>query len=235
MMESLEIDGLTFELRRSQRRRTLGLTVDRSGELVAHAPDAVPVEEVSRWIRTKLLWVHRKLALKEEMAPTVKAPEFISGEGFSYLGKRYRLKIEKAPDADLAFDGVFFRMRAGLADPTIAFRHWYHRAGEEWIRKRVVFLSSKAGVSPKTVEVRDLGFNWGSCSKSGTIYFNWKLLQLPVKLIDYVIMHELIHLQEHHHGPAFWQALERAMSDWKTRKEELAGRAKRYLRFGLSR
>lgn len=233
-MESLEIDGLTFELRRSERRRTLGLTVDRNGEVVAHAPDAVPVEEVSRWIRTKLLWVHRKLALKKEMAPTVKAPEFISGEGFSYLGKRYRLRIEKAPDTDLSFDGVFFRMPAGLADPTFAFRNWYLNAGEEWIRKRVVFLASKAGVSPKTVEVRDLGFNWGSCSKRGTIYFNWKLMQLPVKLIDYVIMHELIHLVEHHHGPQFWHALERAMPDWKTRKDLLAGSAKNYLRFGLS-
>jgi len=234
-MESLEIEGLTFELRRSRRRRTLGLTVDRGGELVAHAPDAVPLEEVARWIRTKLLWVHRKLALKAEMAPPVKAPEFISGEGFCYLGKRYRLRIEKAPDADLLFDGVFFRMRAGLADPTIAFRNWYLRAGEEWIRNRVGFLTSKAGASPKAVEVRDLGFNWGSCGKSGTIYLNWKLMQLPVRLIDYVVMHELIHLQEHHHGPAFWQALERAMSDWKTRKEELAEGAKRYLRFGLSR
>ena len=87
MNESLEVGGLTFEVRRSARRKTLGLTVDRGGELVIHATAAAGDEELARWTRSKLLWVHRKLALKEETAPRVREPEFVSGESFSYLGR----------------------------------------------------------------------------------------------------------------------------------------------------
>ena len=65
-------------------------------------------------------------------------------------------------------------------------------------------------------------FRWGSCGKNGVLFFNWKVLQLPVRLADYVIAHELVHLVEGHHGPAFWATLGRAMPDWQKRKEALA-------------
>ena len=61
--------------------------------------------------------------------------------------------------------------------------------------------------------MRDLGFRWASSGKNGVLFFNWKVLQLPVRLVDYIIMHELIHLAEGHHGPEFWKALGRAMPD----------------------
>lgn len=165
MTETLQLGGLGFEVRRSGRRKTLCLTVDRAGELVAHVPSEASVEELTHWINKRLLWVHRKLALKEEAAPKMRAPEYVSGEAFCY--------------------------------------------------------------------VRDLGYRWGSCGKSGVVFFNWKILQLPVPLVDYIIMHELVHLVEGHHGPAFWQALGRAMPDWQKRKDALADKAKEYLVFGM--
>jgi predicted metal-dependent hydrolase len=61
------------------------------------------------------------------------------------------------------------------------------------------------------IEVRELGFHWGSCGKNGVLFFHWRLLQLPVRLIDYIIVHELVHLQEPHHSPEFWQAIDRAL------------------------
>jgi predicted metal-dependent hydrolase len=102
------------------------------------------------------------------------------------------------------------------------------------IRRRVDRLSQYTSSTPKRIEVRDLGFRWGSCGKNGVLRFNWKVLQLPVRLVDYILMHELVHLREGHHGPAFWKALGRAMPDWQTRKDALAGKAKDYLVFGLA-
>jgi len=83
------------------------------------------------------------------------------------------------------------------------------------------------------VEVRELGFRWGSCGRNGVVYLNWKLLQLPVRLTDYVIAHELVHLHEGQHRPEFWAALSRAMPDWRKRKDALAEKAKDYLVFGF--
>ena len=82
MTEQLQIGGLVFEVRRSDRRKSLGLTVDRGGELVAHVPLQMTVDEAAAWVNKKLLWVHRKLVLKEESAPKMRAPEFVSGETF---------------------------------------------------------------------------------------------------------------------------------------------------------
>lgn len=84
------------------------------------------------------------------------------------------------------------------------------------------------------VDVRDLGYRWGSCGKNRVLFFNWKVLQLPVRLADYVIVHELIHLQVPNHGPDFWRAFERSMPDWRNRQEELRIKAKDYLVFGMA-
>ena len=233
MTETLQLGGLRFEVRRSERRKTLGLTVDRAGDLVAHVPAETSEPELSRWISSKLLWVHRKLALKDEAAPKIHAPEYVSGEAFCYLGRRYPLKLVDQQEQPLKFDGSRFTLRRDAQPAEPHFRHWYRQSGTEWLRRRVAALSARTTSKPVRIEVRDLGFRWGSCGRNGVLYFNWKCLQLPVRLVDYVIAHELIHLREGHHGPAFWDALGVAMPDWAKRKDALADRAKDYLVFGL--
>lgn len=233
MTETLKLGGLGFEVRRSDLRKTLGLTVDRAGELVAHVPSETSVEELTRWISKKLLWVHRKLALKEAAAAKMRAPEYVSGEAFCYLGRRFGLKVVAKQEQPLQFDGTRFILRRDARPAEEHFRRWYLEAGSEWLRRRVERLSRYAIRKPERIEVRDLGYRWGSCGKNGVVFFNWKVLQLPVRLVDYIIMHELVHLVEGHHGPAFWQALGRAMPGWQKRRDALAATAKDHLVFGM--
>ena len=226
MSETLEVGGLQFVVRRSARRKTLGLTVDRGGELVIHSPAAAAAEELRRWTRSKLLWVHRKLALKKAIVPRVRAPEFVSGESFSYLGRSYRLQLVAEQDQPLRFDGRRFYLRNDVrACATDHFQRWFIGAGKKWIEERMEFLTHKIGVRPSRVEIRDLGFRWGSCGKNRVTYFNWKLLQLPVRLADYVLIHELAHLIEPHHGPEFSNLLDRSLPDWRLRQTELHAKA----------
>lgn len=224
MNETLEIGGLTFEVRRSLRRKTLGLTVDRAGELVAHAPEGTSDEELRRWVEGKLLWVHKKLLLKEELAGPSRRLEVVSGESISYLGRNYRLKLtDDHQEAPLCFDGHWFHLRKkDRCDAPRHFRQWYLDTGTQWLCKRAKTWDPKAGATPMRVSVGDLGFRWGSCGKNGTVYFNWRLLQLPVRLIDYVIVHELVHLHERNHTPEFWRILDRVLPDWRERKKELS-------------
>ena len=227
MSETLAVENLVFEVRRSSRRKTLGITVDRGGELVLHAPESTEITEVSRWTRSKLLWVYSKLLRKERLAPRLREPDFVSGENFWFLGRNYRLKIMGGDCEALSFDGKNFRLSANVcSNATNHFRNWYVHNGREWLCRRVGLISRKVGVIPSRVIVNDLGYRWGSCGKDGRIYFNWKLLQLPVRVIDYVISHELAHLLEPHHGPALWTILDRSLPDWRMRAEELKVRAR---------
>jgi len=227
MSEVLKLTGLTFEIRRSAKRKTLGLTVDRGGELVVHAPKNAGFEELEQWARKKLLWVHQKLAVKQELAPKGREPEYVSGENFQYLGRGYRLALVDRQRMPLAFDGRRFTLRKD-ARPVAAehFRRWYIETGSRWITGRTRSLMRKVGAEPSRIEIRDLGFRWGSCGNSGAVLLNWRLLQLPVRLADYVICHELVHLREPHHGPAFWAVLESVQPDWRERQRQLAEKAR---------
>lgn len=82
------------------------------------------------------------------------------------------------------------------------------------------------------IEVRDLGFRWAAWTGTGTVAFHWKVLQLPVRLVDYIITHELTHLLHPHHDAEFWACVDRALPDWRERKAQLAEDLTRYLRLG---
>ena len=227
MMEIITLGGLSFEVRRSTRRKKVSLTLDRGGELIIHAPDNLSTEELSLWTQSKLLWVHGKLALREELISPLHDPEYITGERFGFLGRTYRLLIVKEQKEPLYFDGISFLLREDArAEGMEHFRRWYIAKGMEWVTPRIKRIAPKVGVRPERIEIRDLGYRWGSCGKNQVLYFNWKGLQLPVRLLDYLLLHELAHLMEPNHTSEFRRILERALPDWKQRKEELRCKAR---------
>lgn len=117
------------------------------------------------------------------------------------LGRSYRLKVVRGAVASLRFDGRNFLLsRRARSKATDHFRRWYVQTGRFWLRERVSLLSPKVGVAAARVNIRDIGYRWGSCGRNGVIYFNWKLLQLPLRVADYVIAHELANLLQRHHG-----------------------------------
>lgn len=234
MSAHLNISGLVFELRRGPRRKTLGLTVDRTGALVVHAPVDALEGEIREWVGGKLLWVHKKLVQKRGLAREVHPPEFVSGESIFYLGRSFRLRIVDRASVPLRLNGVWFELRRRSANRADAhFRQWFIDEGTEWLRARSADLERLSGQRGTRVIVSDLGFRWGSCGKNGSLHFNWRLLQLPVRIIDYVVLHEQMHLLHHNHSPRFWKSMDRVLPDWRSRKDELETQWARYARFAV--
>jgi len=234
MTDQVQIDGLTFELRRSPRRRTVSVTVERQGTLVIRAPESLALSQIQSSTRGRLMWVHRKLAGKAASLPTLRAPEFVSGETFSYLGRLYPLSIRSDALRDLSFDGQRFLMRAAArADGERHFREWYIAAGREWLMERVATWAGPVGEKPSKVIVRSLGYRWGSTGRNRVVNFDWRLLQLPARLVDYVVAHELTHLRHRQHGRDFWKHLDAAMPDYEERRTALEASVKTFLVFGI--
>lgn len=229
-VDQLIVDELVFEVRRSSRRKTLELIVDRGGELVIAAPDDLEESVMSDFVREKRFWLYTKIAEKESRRHDVPPKEFVNGEGFPYLGRTYRLKLVDDQDAPLKLMNGRFRLRRELvADGRDVFIDWYTRHADAWLRSRVSEWAARMGVEAGGIDVRDLGFRWGSCSSSRVLNFHWATILLPVSVVDYVIVHELAHLTEPNHDEKFWMIVSSTLVDFADRKEWLAEHAHRVL------
>lgn len=219
----LQVGELEFRVRWSDQRRTLGITVDRDGSLVLAAPPRAPVSALEDFVREKSEWIHTKLAEKELLRLPSKPKEFVSGEGFSYLGRSYRLLLVDGQEEPLKLVAGRFRLRRDLAPQGREhFIRWYIEHGERWLQKPVDRYAKRMGVEPGPVEVRDLGYRWGSCGKSA-LHFHWATMTLPPLLIEYVVVHELAHRLIPHHGDAFWRTVWLALPTWEGLRAKLCG------------
>lgn len=214
MTEIIEIGDFKVEIRRSNRRRTVDLIVDRFGSLIASIPMSLEINELRKLIKKKELWIYSRLSKKEELLYSKIEKEYVTGEGFYYLGRKYRLKLVDQEDKNYEMpilqlrNGRFLLRRDVAKNGRDYFIKWYINQGNKWILNTVDLLKNRVARSPKNIVVRDLKFLWGSCTPKGDLYFHWRVMLLPPKIITYLILHELVHLEEQNHGPIFYKRLE---------------------------
>jgi len=233
MSEVVEINDLKVEVRRSARRRTVDLIVDRFGDLVINVPEALPRSDIENIVRRKQEWIYGKVERKEVVLRPGRSKEYVTGEGFYYLGKKYRLKLfdpdsgESAPPLRL-LNGLFWMVRSAAKGGRDHFVRWYTRQGQMWIADKIIPLKERALAEPRSIAIRDLKYRWGSCNADGDMYFHWRVMLLPPQVIRYLLIHELIHLREHNHSRAFYEQLRRAAPDHEEIEKWLEANGDRY-------
>jgi predicted metal-dependent hydrolase len=227
-METIRINKLIFEVRRSKRRSTLGITIDRDGTLIAAVPHNVALSQIENAVKSKLLWVYIKLSERKLFFQPQREFTFTSGEVFHYLGRSYLLKLiptDLWDDPSTLFRFHLNRFILRSDESHYGSKHlsnWYINNGKPWFLNRAECWVDRIGVELQDIEVRDLGYRWGSCNSGGKVNFHWRALFLPPAIIDYIIVHELVHLHEPLHNPNFWRRVKRAMPDFAFRKQWLA-------------
>ena len=224
-LPELVVGDLLFKVAPPRERTTIEIVVERDASLVLKAPPAVTIERATRFVNAKRQWVYRKLIEKDALSGPPVVKRFIAGEGFAYLGRSYRLTI-KPEGTGVRLDRGRFHIPADQVDHGAeAMQRWYTEVGTKWLRKRVRPWAARLGEESVTVEVRDLGFRWGSARPTDGpqhINIHWATLQLPPTLIDYVLVHELAHLRELNHTPKFWSTVDRIMPAYETQRTTLA-------------
>jgi predicted metal-dependent hydrolase len=223
----LHLDGLCIPVETGGASRKAKLTIEADGSLRLRAAGDVATDELTRFLASKRDWVYRKLAEKEVLQHEPVIKELVDGEGFLYLGRSHRLKLARTDGAVRLERGRLVMPSELASDGPLHLIAWYQRCGETWLRPRVRLWAERLRVEPGAIEVADLGHKWGSATAGRRVRIHWATLQLSPQLVDYVLAHELAHLCEPHHGPAFWQLLARVMPDYDERKRELAQRGAR--------
>ena len=212
------IDGdkneISYEVVRS-RRATADIIIERDGSIVIRAPEWADDELIDSIVKSRHFWIFQSLAEWKDLNATRVLREYKNGEGFLYLGRAYRLLLIADQNEPLRLENDRFLLRRALADSgdlsdaKEAFRSFYISRGREHIRQRVDYFAPKAGVSSYSVEVRELGNRWASCSPSASLAFHWKCMMAPLTIIDYIVVHELSHLHQRDHTDAFWNEVDK--------------------------
>jgi predicted metal-dependent hydrolase len=222
-MNALTVGDLSFALQRSDKRKTLQITVERDGSLVMLAPPNVTKDSLRKFALEKRFWVYTKLAEKDRLHQRPLVKTFVDGEGLLYLGRSYRLRLVEDQDVPLKLqNGRFTLVRALKRAARDHLIRWYSVRAKAWLWEKAQDYVERMQVSPAGIRVQDLGYRWGSCGKGEYLYFHWKTILLPPRIAEYVVVHELAHLDEPHHTQRFWRRVERAMPDFELRKAWLA-------------
>lgn len=202
------------------RRKTISIIVTDDAELIIRAPIRTSFKYLKSLVNEKNSWIKAKL--KEILnKPKPKAKEFVSGETFLYLGKSYKLIIVDGGREDVELkDNLYLSVTKSpnIRDILIG---WYKSEAGKRIKERCNYYSETTGYKPLSIKITNAQKRWGSCSSKGTINFSWRLIMAPLEVIDYVVVHELVHLEQRSHSKLFWDKVKTILPDFRTKQKWL--------------
>ncbi|MDP1924265.1 MAG: SprT family zinc-dependent metalloprotease [Thiobacillus sp.] len=210
--------AVPYQLRRSSRRRTLGLTVT-AHEVRIHAPSWTPRAEIETYVLHQHDWLHRAWA---RMQARVLLPAASTLAEVRYLGRVLSLDIQPALFSEVRRHGDTLRVFAAQdTDPQALVRAWLHARAMRLLAWRLARIARKLGRAPSRFALSNAQTQWGSCTQRGHVRLNWRLVQAPLAIVDYVAAHELAHLVHLDHSPRFWAQVALLCPEALARRAEL--------------
>ena len=196
------------------------------------APLRMPEERVHAFIRLKARWINSKINQIRERRAKFPVRQFRQGEQFLFLGKRYPLNITHE---EVRRPGMIFNeegWKVTLSQKTEAPRtdrlvrkklfDWYRDKAKEFLGSRIFYFARLLGSQPRKISIRTQKRMWGSCHyHQQAIHLNWQLIQAPVEVIDYVIVHEFCHLKVPNHSRRFWKEVRKVLPGFEVQRRWL--------------
>ncbi|OIP23290.1 M48 family peptidase [bacterium CG_4_10_14_0_2_um_filter_33_32] len=189
------------------KRKTVALIIETDGTLSIRAPRRLGVEKIKAIVKQKKNWILKKVKEKEKRKRFI-PKQFTEGEKFLYLGREYELNFVDARLRNVIFQDEFIVPVLKPAVLKKMLEKWYIARAKQVIQERVKVYSDKIGVIFSKLRFSKAKSRWGSCSSKKTLSFNWRLIMAPLEIIDYVVIHELVHILEMNHSKKFWKKME---------------------------
>ncbi|MCJ7514884.1 MAG: M48 family metallopeptidase [Dehalococcoidia bacterium] len=221
---SINHQTITYTLRRSFRAHRVRLEISRRTGLTVIVPSSYNMRGLPGLLKSKERWISKNLARFQTQPPPT--PEKLkSGDTVPYLGRDLKLVQQEDHQVDsiilegnrLAISPDLFHN--GLLEP--ALEQWYRTEAARLITERADRFSAQMGIDYRRVGIRGQKTRWGSCSRKKNLSFNWKLIMAPEPVVEYVIIHELLHLREMNHSRKFWELVARYCPGWREHKKWL--------------
>ncbi len=210
-----------------QDRKTLSLTVTPDLRIILKCPEHTDSERIETFLKKKWFWLEKQLSFFKKYQRKIYEKEYVSGEGYLYLGRQYKLVVKRGKE-----DGVSLTRGQLLLHTTREVANSRHNKKliEAWFTEKTnnVFqdrfkemLERFDYKNTPILTIREMKKRWGSFLNRDKIFLNPKLIHTPKECIDYVIVHELCHLRYKNHHTNFWQLLSKKYPKWQRVKEKL--------------
>ena len=199
---------IPYTIRRSDRARRASVSVDPDRGVEVVLPRRSPERQAARVVAELGPWIERRLAAQARARDAVHGPPGTVpylGVPLALVPEPGRMRVHRRGDALLVPED----------EPGPALERWYRRAARDEIAPRAQEAAAAVGARVTALTIRGQRTRWGSCSPSGALSFNWRLLLAPEPVLDYVVVHEACHLKVADHSPRFWSLLERHCPDWR--------------------
>jgi predicted metal-dependent hydrolase len=196
------------------KRRTIALIISQDGKVIVRAPLRASQKQIEQFVALKAEWIISKQALVRATVARFTPKKYVNGETFLYLGKPYKLAIVNDADLTLHLAGIFLLSHSALDHAERVFKAWYTAQAKRVITERVEWYAGNLGFKYNRVNITNAQARWGSCSPRGSLNFSWRLVMAPMQVVDYVVVHELVHLQEKNHSRRFWDKVKIIMPDY---------------------
>ncbi len=206
---------MNYQLIRS-KRKILSLQINHNAELIIRAPNRLSIKKIEKFIDEKSSWIEKKS--KSIQLTKIEKPSYKNGEKFLYLGNSYPLIINTDHQQGLSFDGVAFKLKTGGKND---FLKWYKSAFKKIALPRLKYYADTYQLNYNQVRLKMQKTLWGSCSGANNINLNYLLIQAPIHVIDYVIVHELAHTVHKNHSKDFWRLVGNILPTYKIDKKWL--------------
>jgi hypothetical protein len=210
-----------IEIIRTNRTKSASIQIDGDTVKVI-VPKKLSDKRIEDLVLQRTPWIRQKLKLQSEIV-TPNPKEYVNGEAFTYLGRNYRLKLISKGEEGVKLKNGYLQVSHPKALSGEKLRDFVHTSLEGWYKahalnrlaEKTQRYSQMLGVSPNTIKTRDYKSRWGSCSVSGEISYNWRIIIAPHRIVDYVVVHELCHMLEHNHSPKYWRQVGSIIPDYK--------------------
>jgi predicted metal-dependent hydrolase len=214
------MDDFPIEKIVRSRRRTIALVITPDARLIVRAPLRAPAAMIEDMIREKSGWIRKKLAEMRDR-PQATVHQYEEGETFFFLGRSYPLHFTVGGGGTIERTDRLCVCETLRPDISRRLKAWYVEEARKEIHARCMWFSLTTGYTPASIRISDAVGRWGSCTYKGGLNFSWRLVQAPLEIVDYVIVHELVHIRQHDHSKKFWAKVKEIMPDYERRRKWL--------------
>lgn len=218
----MNLNGLDIEIKRSNRTKTLSINIERDGSVNIIVPKDLEESKILDIVKLKEYEIHKQITNNRVLNKERIDRKFVPGHSFLYLGKSYNLHIiEDQKESLILNNGKFLLASKSVENAEAAFIKFYKKMGKPILEKRVNYFKEFIKEKPNEIRIVNLQTRWASCTPSGNLNFNWKCFMAPPTVLDYLIVHELVHLKYMNHTRQFWDEVSVIIPNYKTHEEWL--------------